>query len=97
MNASMKKDYSKIKELLEHQENFPLRFTFKFIGRNSSGFARAVESLEGSHPKLRHESTRESSGGKHLAKTYVFEAADADAIIAIYRAIETLEDVMIVL
>lgn len=93
----MKKDYTKIKELLEAQEKFPLRFTYKFIGHNSAEFAQAVARLERSFPSLRHELTRESSHGKHLSKTFVLEAPDAEAIVEIYRAIELLEDVLIVL
>jgi putative lipoic acid-binding regulatory protein len=93
----MKKDYAKIKELLETQESFPLRFTYKFIGKNSEAFTRAVKRLEHAFPTLKHELSRESSGGKHLSKTYVLTAKDAEAIIEIYRAIELIEDVLVVL
>lgn len=94
---SAKKDYAKIQELLKGQEKFPLRFTYKFIGRNTDAFNEAVAKLEHAFPSLKHEHTRESSGGKHLSKTFVFDAADAEAIIEIYRAIEVLEDVLVVL
>jgi putative lipoic acid-binding regulatory protein len=91
------KDYEKLKQLLESQERFPVRYTFKFVGRNSDAFARAVSHFEGKHPHLRHEQTRESSGGKHVAKTYVVDAQSAEAIIEVYRAIELIEEVLVVL
>ncbi|MGK5083823.1 DUF493 domain-containing protein [Bdellovibrionota bacterium FG-1] len=91
------KDYTQLRTLLAAQETFPCPFTYKFIGLNSPGFAAAVVLFEKSFPSITHQSTRESAGGKHLSKTYVFEAADVDAIIEVYRAIEKLEDLVIVL
>lgn len=93
----MKKDYEKLKALLEEQETFPLAFTYKFIGFQSPAFAASVSRLERAFPGLVHELDRESSGGKHLAKTYRYEAADVDAIIVIFQAIEKLDDLVIVL
>jgi putative lipoic acid-binding regulatory protein len=93
----MKKDYTQLQALLDKQETFPITFTYKFIGHHTPAFAEAVAGLERLFPELRHELSRESSGGKHLAKTYLFEARDSDAIIAVYRAIEGLKDLVIVL
>jgi putative lipoic acid-binding regulatory protein len=93
----MKKDYAKLKQLLEEQETFPLSFTYKFIGHHTPAFAKAVDELERKFPGLKHELSRESSGGKHLAKTYRYDAADAEAVLDVFRAIELLEDLLIVL
>lgn len=91
------KDYSKLKQMLEDQEAFPLQFTFKFIGRSSTAFATSTKVWELSFPGLRHQGTRASSNGQHTSVTYIYEAPDADTIIAIYRAIEKIEDILIVL
>lgn len=93
----MKKDYAKIRALLLEQEAFPLSFTYKFIGFQTPAFQASVGRLERAYPSLTHEMDRESSGGKHLAKTYRYEAADVDAIIEIFEAIEKLDDLVIVL
>jgi putative lipoic acid-binding regulatory protein len=93
----MNKDYSKLKELLEAQETFPSRFTYKFVGRNSDKFARSVERLEQAYPALRHETTRKSANDQHMSKTYLFEAPSADAIIDVFRAIEQIEDLLVIL
>jgi putative lipoic acid-binding regulatory protein len=91
------KDYAELKRLLEDLETFPHRFTFKFIGRHSETFALSVAKLEQRFPGLRHEQSRESNGGKHVAKTYTMEATSADEIIDVFKAIEKVEDVLVVL
>jgi putative lipoic acid-binding regulatory protein len=93
----MKKDYAKLRSLLEEQETFPLSFTYKFIGFHTPAFHASVSRLERAYPALTHEMDRESSGGKHLAKTYRYEAPDARAIIEIFQSIEKLDDLVIVL
>lgn len=91
------KDYSKLKTLLEVEETFPLDFVFKFVGRNSPAFAQSSHGLKTSFPALQETHSRESSGGKHVAKTFSFVAPDAESIVAIFKAIEKLEDVLVVL
>ncbi len=93
----MNKDYAKLKELLEEQEKFPLDFTFKFVGRHTPAFAQSVGSLQKKFPGLKETHSRESSGGKHVAKTFSFNAPDADSILDVFKAIEKLEDVLVVL
>jgi putative lipoic acid-binding regulatory protein len=97
MSTKTPKDYANLKELLEAQESFPLRFTYKFIGQNSARFQAAIQNLETTYPTLRLEGARESAGGKHLAKTYSYPAINADAVIEIFRAIERMEDLLIML
>lgn len=93
----MKKDYANLKQLLEDTETFPLRFTFKFIGKTTPGFAKSVEALERRYPLLRPEATRTSAGGNHTAKTYAYDAPDAESIIEIFQAIERVVDLQVVL
>ena len=92
-----KADYSKMRELLIAQETFPLRFTYKFIGRNTPAFLAAVLRFEGEHPTLTLESSRQSANQQHVSRTYVFDAPNVDVIIEIYKRIEKLEDVLVML
>lgn len=92
------KDYAKLTELLKTTEKFPLRFTYKFIGRKTEAFESSIRALEKEFPPLRRESSRESANGQHLSVTYVFDAApNAEILIEVYRAIEKLHDVLVVL
>jgi putative lipoic acid-binding regulatory protein len=91
------KDYSKLKSLLEEQEKFPLHFIFKFIGRNTPVFLEGVKSLEATFPTLKHEMTRKSAKDQHIAMTYAISAPNAHLIIEVFRAIEKIEDLLIIL
>ena len=93
---SQKKDYARLQALLEEQETFPLEFTYKFIGNDTPAFAASIAAFERSHSTLRPAGTRRN-GAKHVAMTYQFTAPSAAVIIEIYRAIEKIEDIIIVL
>jgi putative lipoic acid-binding regulatory protein len=91
------KDYTKLKTLLEEQETFPLDFTFKCVGHNSVAFKQSAAQLPAKFPGLVETLARESSSGKHLALTFAFKAPSADAIAAVFQAIERLEGVLVIL
>ena len=91
------KDYQKLKELLEEQEQFPVQFTYKFIGRNSSRFLDSVKKLEQQFPALKHEGQRLSANQAHSSQTYSYNAPSAQAIIDVFQAIEKLDDILMVL
>ena len=93
----MAKDYEKIRELLEEQETFPIDFMVKFIGRNSAKFRAGCQAFEARFPALRPQSSRESSGGNHLAQTYILAANGADEVIEVLKATALIDDVLIVL
>lgn len=93
----MTKDYSKLKELLDAQETFPCSFTLKFIGRNTQAFVSDVARFEGEYSSLRPGPRRLSSGGNHLALTYLFNAASSDEIIALLQRVSEIEDVQVIL
>jgi putative lipoic acid-binding regulatory protein len=97
VTAHKPKDYTPLKLLLEKQETFPIHFTYKFIGRNSSAFLDGVEALKKTHPGLKHEMTRKSAKDAHISLTYGFDAESADAIIEIFRAVEKVPDLLIIL
>jgi putative lipoic acid-binding regulatory protein len=91
------KDYSKLKELLEDQEEFPIYFVYKFIGRNTTVFATAVEGLLKQFPSLKHEMTRKTANDQHIAMTYGYDATSADAVIEVFRHIEKIDDLILIL
>ncbi len=91
------RDYSRIKALLLEQDTFPLDFTFKFIGYNSPKFADGVSQLEKAFPTLKAAGRKETTGGLNVSLTYQFVAPSADAIIEVFRALEKVEDIRIVL
>jgi putative lipoic acid-binding regulatory protein len=93
----MSKDYSRLKELLETQESFPLEFTYKFIGKNTPAFATGVGQFEKAYPKLKLQSSRMSKGDAHVALTYVITAGDADQIIQVFEAISRIPDLHVIL
>lgn len=93
----MSKDYSRLKELLDQQETFPLDFPIRFIGRNSAAFRRDVRTLELRFAGLRDRSERQSAHGAHLAISFVLRAATSQEVIEAMEAIHQIEDVAVVL
>ena len=90
-------DYAKLRELLQEQETFPTKFLHKFVGRNTSAFQQAVETLERRFPSAKRQTSRTSAGQKHLALTYELAAQSADEIIELLEATHRLDDILIVL
>ncbi len=91
------KDYSQLKALLESQEKFPTTYLHKFIGKNTVAFHGGVSGLEKRFATLTLELSRESVGGKHVAKTYRFGASSADEIIELLKATDQVPDLLMVL
>lgn len=89
--------YEKLKALLDQDQTFPHEFTYKFIGQNSPAFRAGVAEWVAKHPTIRKVSERESAGGNHLACTYDFLAPSSNAIISIFREIEKIPDIRVVL
>jgi putative lipoic acid-binding regulatory protein len=88
--------YDRLKELLS-DESYPHRFTFKFVGKNTPLFDTGLKFFEAECPRLRRQAARPSKGDKHLAMTYVLEALDPDEIIGVYRKIEQIPDILLML
>jgi len=91
------RDYSRLKELLEKGETFPLDFMHKFIGRNTEAFEKSVREFEKLFPKAIKQSARTSKGDAHLALTYTFRADNADEIVMLIDSTYQITDVLIVL
>ncbi len=97
MSQKGQADYSRIRELLEAQESFPIFYTHKFIGKNSVVFQESLKTLELKFPHLERVSQRQSAKGNHIAMTYRFEAFSAEAIVVVMEATSQLEDVLVLL
>lgn len=92
-----KKDYSRLKELLELQEKFPLEFTHKFIGKSTPAFEKGIEELEKKFPGIRQVSKRASGNGGHLALTYALTADSADRVVELFRETDQIPDLLFIL
>ena len=90
------RDYQNLKVLLE-KEAFPHDFLFKFIGKNSDAFEEGTRQLERDFPDLIMETLKLSQNQNHVSYSYSFQAETAEQIIEIYRAIEKLPDLEILL
>jgi putative lipoic acid-binding regulatory protein len=96
--------YAKLKDLLDHpdaEQKFPFEFSYKFIGANTDAFRAGVvaweKNWERTHPTFKRVSERESTNGNHLALTFTFLAPNSDAVVEIFRSIENLPEVKVVL
>ncbi len=79
-------------------EQYPLRYTHKFIGKNTAAFRAGVREMGDRFPQATLEGFRES-GESHayLAYTYVQVAGSAEEIMAFVDATATLVDLTIIL
>jgi putative lipoic acid-binding regulatory protein len=93
----MAKDYSKIRDLLEAQERFPIDYIHKVIGRNTSAFLGSLDRLESQLPAVRRGTVRPSASQVHLAVTLILRAESAADVIRLLEATELLEDLVMVL
>lgn len=89
-------DYENLKLILE-KEIYPHSFSFKFIGKNSAPFQQGVDKLLNQFPKLVMRTQRLSQNQNHVSYTYSLQAQSAEAIIEVFRVIEKLPDLEIIL
>jgi putative lipoic acid-binding regulatory protein len=90
-------DYTKLRKLLEDTEKFPHEFVHKFIGKNTPEFATGVSELERKFPGMKLSNSRMSRGDGHVALTYVYLASTPDDVVALFKATESVPDVLVVL
>ena len=96
----MTNDHDSSIKTLEQTHSFPGPFMFKVIGENSPAFiaqvAQAAVTVLGPRaaPAV---TTRESSGGRHLAVTMVVTVPDAESVLTIYAALAGLVGVTMVM
>ncbi len=80
---------SRIKELLESEENFPLSYTFKFIVPTHK-----LSEIVSLFPDEDNLSTRPSSKGSYISVTVVREVESADHVIRVYESVSVIEGVV---
>lgn len=83
--------YLKLKELLEENKTWPLRYMFKFIIPNSDGKVDIAKALMPKDSKLNFKHT---ASLKYVSMTCVTNMKSSDAIIALTKKLEDIEGVV---
>ncbi|MCA9090012.1 MAG: DUF493 domain-containing protein [Planctomycetaceae bacterium] len=87
-------------ELLEATHAFPCQYTFKVIGRPENhliGRVIAAVRLELDADAEPPFSSRHSSGGKHISITIEPVLNSAEQVLDVYRRLQSLEGVLMLL
>jgi putative lipoic acid-binding regulatory protein len=83
------KDDNKFKELLNQEYSWPARYTFKFIV--PAGEEKALEAIFKKDVEIKKKA---SSGGKYTSLTIYASMANADEIVALYKAASTISGII---
>lgn len=93
-------DRDELLERLNDVHEFPCDYLFKVIGENSDAFVarvtQAAINVVGASARARI-TTRESSGGKHLAVSMTVQLQDAESVLEVYSLLSGLEGVRFIL
>ena len=87
----IKDKYLKLKELLNENKKWPMRYMFKFIVPNNDGKVETIKSLMPKHGKLNFKHTNNL---KYISITCVASMKSANAIIEITQMAEDIEGVI---
>jgi putative lipoic acid-binding regulatory protein len=79
----------RIKELLESEEQFPLKYTFKFIVP-----VKKLSEIISHFPDEKNLTTRPSSKGSYISVTVIREVHSPDEVIKVYQNISVIEGVI---
>ena len=77
---------TRIKQLLEEEESFPLQYTFKFIVPTNK-----LSEIVSLFPNEKNLSTRPSSKGSYISVTVIKEVKSADEVIKVYESVSVIE------
>lgn len=80
--------WERFKDLLDEQNDWPTRYTFKFIAPTTS--VGALKSVFGDHPV----EVRSSSKGNYMSVTARMRMTSSDEVIAIYDEASDIEGVI---
>lgn len=86
-----KEKYIKLKELLEDNKKWPLRYMFKFIIPNKDGKVDLAKGMMPSNSQLKFKHT---SSLKYVSMTCVAYMKTPEAIIELTQQLEEIEGVM---
>ncbi|ODA29611.1 DUF493 domain-containing protein [Planctopirus hydrillae] len=87
-------------ELLEAMHSFPCVFTFKVIGKAENDFpSRILTAIQSEldHPEVPKHSIRETKQGRHVSLTVEPMVQSSYHVLAIYRKIQTVEGLVMLL
>lgn len=82
------KDFNKLQELLEANEQWPIDYNFKFIVKTDQ-LAPLLARLESYKT-----SSRESKNGTYISVTAVKSMSSASEIIAVYQSLSDIEGII---
>jgi putative lipoic acid-binding regulatory protein len=80
--------WSRFKDLLDDQNDWPTRYTFKFIA--PSGQVSELKDVFGDHPVR----VRESSKGNYKSVTAHLQMSSSDEVLSIYQEASSIEGVI---
>ena len=89
MKSLDRKKLDKIKELLESEENFPLRYVFKFIVPTAS-----LSKILSLFPQEKDLSTKPSAKGNYISVTIVRNVKSADEVVKVYESVSVIDGVL---
>ena len=88
-NVSREEFYNRLREELNNNTDWPVRYMYKFIIPNDE---RKIEDVERAFEGKDAEKHRSfSKNGKYVSLTFVVEEADAESILNQYRKMENIE------
>ena len=94
----MTEEEGRLLALLESQHDFPGPYTIKVIFPSepalSEAILAAVATETGIAVPSQEPSMRSSSGGKFLSMSVTFDLSQAEEVLAIYRVLGSLENVV---
>jgi hypothetical protein len=93
----MSEDFTKFRELLEANHQFPGPYLHKFIGKNSPIFNAAVKDFESQFIGLKRVGEKLSASSAHLSLTYEYLAASAEDVVQLAIATYKIGDVIYIL
>ncbi len=80
--------YQKLKETLDKEEKWPLRYMFKFVCPNKAATIASVEEKIAAPRKMQRKI---SKNGNYVSLSIVLEMPDSESIIEKYRSVEGIE------
>ncbi|MEC7275125.1 MAG: DUF493 domain-containing protein [Bdellovibrionota bacterium] len=78
-----------LKELLSNEENFPLKYTFKFIVPTEQ-----LTRILGLFPDEKNINTKPSSKGKYISVTVVRTVKSAEEVTQVYESVSVIDGVI---
>jgi hypothetical protein len=79
----------RIKDLLEAEENFPLRYIFKFIVP-TAGLSKILSLF----PEEKGLSTKPSAKGNYISVTIVRYVENAEEVVQVYKSVSVIDGVL---